>query len=130
MIVKENDISLLKNIFNEYKDNYHPYISEFTNIYTYAVENKIVGFLVFDIMYEKCEIIDIYVSENYRRKGIARLLLLEIEKDYSLENITLEVSSNNKSAIGLYEKLSYRKVAIRKNYYKDSDAILMLKEIR
>ena len=47
-----------------------------------------------------------------------------------IENITLEVSSNNISAINLYKKLNFKEVAIRKNYYNDSDAILMLKEIR
>ena len=130
MIIKNNDINLLKNIFNEYKDNYYPNISDFTKIYTYTVENEIVGFLVFDIIYEKCEIIDIYVSKDYRGKNIAYELISEIEKDFNIENITLEVSSNNISAINLYKKLNFKEVAIRKNYYNDSDAILMLKEIR
>lgn len=130
MIIKKNDINLLKNIFNEYKDNYYPNISDFTKIYTYTVENKIVGFLVFDIIYEKCEIIDIYVIKDYRRQNIAYKLISEVEKDFNIENITLEVSSNNISAINLYKKLNFKEVAIRKNYYNDSDAILMLKEIR
>ena len=130
MIIKKNDINLLKNIFNEYKDNYYTNISDFTKIYTYTVENKIVGFLVFDIIYEKCEIIDIYVSKDYRGQNIAYKLISEVEKDFNIENITLEVSSNNISAINLYKKLNFKEVAIRKNYYNDSDAILMLKEIR
>lgn len=130
MIIKNNDINLLKDIFNEYKDNYYPNISDFTKIYTYTVENKIVGFLVFDIIYEKCEIIDIYVSKDYRGQNIAYKLISEVEKDFNIENITLEVSSNNISAINLYKKLNFKEVAIRKNYYNDSDAILMLKEIR
>ena len=32
--------------------------------------------------------------------------------------------------IDLYEKLGFKKIAVRKNYYKDSDGILMLKEVR
>ena len=36
----------------------------------------------------------------------------------------------NKNAINLYEKLGFEKIAVRKNYYKDSDGILMLKEVR
>ena len=36
----------------------------------------------------------------------------------------------NKSAINLYEKLGFKKITVRKNYYKDSDGILMLKEVR
>lgn len=130
MILKNNDINSLKEIFEEYKDNYHLVISDFTKIYTYTVDNKIVGFLVFDIMYEKCEIVDIYVSEEYRRRNIAYELINEIERDFNLENITLEVSTDNIKAINLYKKLGFEEASIRKNYYKDSDAILMLKEIR
>ena len=85
---------------------------------------------VFDIIYEKCEIIDIFIEENYRRKGIAILLIKEIEKDFSIENITLEVREDNIPAIKLYEKIGFKKVSIRKNYYKDTNGLLMLKEIR
>lgn len=130
MILKNNDINSLKEIFEEYKNNYYPVISDFTKIYIYDVDNKIVGFLVFDIIYEKCEIIDIYVSEDYRKRNIAYELINEIEKDFNIENITLEVSTDNIKAINLYKKLGFREVSIRKNYYKDSNAILMLKEIR
>lgn len=130
MIIKNIDINLLKEIFEEYKNNYYPIISDFTKIYTYTVNNKIVGFLVFDIIYEKCEIIDIYINKNYRRRNIAFELISEIQNDFNIENITLEVSTDNIMAINLYKKLSFREVSIRKKYYKDSDAILMLKEIR
>ncbi len=42
----------------------------------------------------------------------------------------MEVSVKNIPARGLYEKLGFRKVGIRKRYYPDgSDAILMEKEL-
>jgi ribosomal-protein-alanine N-acetyltransferase len=130
MINKNVNIDSLDDIFNEYKEDYFPVISDFTKIYTYYIDNKIVAFLIFNILYEKCEIVDIFVKPDYRRKNIASLLINEILNDYKLENITLEVSSNNLSALKLYEKLNFKSVAKRKNYYKDSDAILMLKEVR
>lgn len=130
MIEKNIDINLLSSLFNEYKNNYNPIINEFTKIYAYKIDNKIVGFLIFSIMYDKCEIIDIYISKDYRRNHIAQSLINEILKDYTVDNITLEVSENNISAIKLYEKLGFKKVAIRKNYYEDSDGLLMLKEVR
>ena len=130
MIIKNIDINLLSDIFKEYKDKYNPIINEFTKIYAYKIDNKIVSFLIFNIMYDKCEIIDIFVSNSYRRKYIAQSLINEISKDYTIDNITLEVSEKNLGAIKLYEKVGFKKVAIRKNYYKDSDGLLMLKEIR
>lgn len=130
MIEKNNDIISLKNIFNEYKENYNPIINEYTKIYTFIVEGKVVAFLIFTILYDKCEIIDLFVKKDYRNKKIAQKLIKEIQKDYSIENMTLEVSENNIPAINLYEKLGFIKVATRKKYYNDSDGILMLKEIR
>jgi len=130
MIEKNIDINNLKNIFNKYKENYNPIINDFTKIYTYSINNEIIAFLLFTIMYDKCEIIDIYVDNNYRRKGIAFKLINEIIKDYKLENITLEVSKDNISAINLYKKLGFKEVAVRKNYYKTTDELLMLKEVR
>ena len=130
MIKKNINISELVSIFKRYKENYNPIINDFSKIYIYEINNEIVGFVLFSIMYEKCEIIDIFVDEKERRKGIARSLIEEIINDFDIENITLEVSNNNISAINLYEKLGFIKVATRKNYYEDSDGILMLKEIR
>ena len=130
MIEKNIQIEDLKDIFNEYKNLYNPIISDFTKIYVYTLSNKVTGFVVFDVIYDRCDIVDIFVIEKYRRKHIAQNLLNEIIKDYKINNMTLEVSKNNISAIKFYETMGFKKVAIRKNYYKDSDGLLMLKEIR
>ena len=130
MINKNVDINNLDYIFSEYKKDYNPIVNEFTKIYTYEINNEVCAFIIFSIMYEKCEIIDIFVLNQYRRKGLASLLINEILKDNNIENITLEVSSLNTSAINLYKKLGFKEVAIRKNYYENCDGILMLKEVR
>lgn len=44
-----------------------------------------------------------FVLKEYRNKGIASKLINEITNDYAVDNITLEVSMLNKSAINLYE---------------------------
>lgn len=130
MIEKDIDIKFLSNIFNDYKEDYKFIPNEFTKVYAYITNEKIVGFVIFDVIYEKCEIIDIFTEEEYRKQGIALSLIKEIEKDFPVENITLEVREDNIAAIKLYEKLGFKKVSIRKNYYKDVNGILMLKEIR
>ncbi len=130
MIEKNINQNLLNDIFNEYKTGYEPLINEYTNIYGYKINDEIVAFLIFYIMYDKCEIIDIFVKEKYRNKGIAQRLISEILNDFDVINITLEVSEKNNNAIKLYEKLGFKKVAVRKNYYSDSDGFLMLKEVR
>ena len=127
MIEEIKDISLLKDLFNEYKDNYDPIINDYTKVYAYKIDNKYVSFIVGQILYENAEIIDIYVTPEYRRKGIAKELMNKIIDDEQVKNITLEVNINNKNAILLYNSLGFKEATIRKGYYNGEDALLMLK---
>ncbi len=78
------------------------------------------------------EIINFNVLEFFQNKHIGSKLLEELIKvaiQNKLFNITLEVRSDNKKAIYLYQKYGFKQVAIRKNYYIDVDGILMEKEL-
>ena len=130
MIEKNATLNDLKEIFKLYKNNYDPIISDFTKIYVYKIDDSIVSFLIFDIIYERCEIIDIFTCKEFRNKGYAYLLINEVISDYKLDNITLEVEENNINAINLYEKLGFKRAAYRKNYYENNNGLLMIKEIR
>ena len=44
--------------------------------------------------------------------------------------INLEVSSKNLTAIQLYKSFGLKEVGVRKNYYKDCDALLYTKFIK
>ena len=127
MIEEIKDISLLKNLFNEYKEDYNPIINDYTKVYAYKIDNKYVSFIVAQILYENAEIIDIYVTPDYRRKGIAKKLMHKIIDDEQVKNITLEVNINNKNAILLYNSLGFKETTKRKDYYNGEDAFLMLK---
>ena len=127
MIEEIKDISLLNDLFNEYKNNYDPIINDYTKVYAYKIDNKYVSFIVGQILYENAEIIDIYVTPEYRRKGIAKKLMNTIIDNKDVKNITLEVNINNKSAILLYNSLGFKEATIRKGYYNGEDALLMLK---
>ena len=127
MIEEIKDISLLKDLFNEYKDNYDPIINDYTKVYAYKIDNKYVSFIVGQILYENAEIIDIYVTPEYRRRGIAKELMNKIIDDEQVKNITLEVNINNKNAILMYNSLGFKETTLRKGYYNGEDALLMLK---
>lgn len=129
MIIKNIDINYIKELSTLYKDNYNPNITDFTHIYAYE-DGKIISFIVFDIIYDRCEIIDIFTVHNCRNKGIASKLINEIIKDFDIDNITLEVRIDNLNAISLYEKLGFIRASIRKGYYNGTDGILMIKEVR
>ncbi len=120
-IIKPNRIE------NDLKNN------PFSNYYIYRLSDKIIGFINFDIMYERMELIDIFVLEEYRNCKIATKLMdvmIEVAVLNNIDSITLEVRKDNYYAIKLYEKYGFTKVGIRKNYYKDIDGLLMKKQVK
>lgn len=128
MISHDVDYNLLKNIFNEYKENYFPIINTFTHNIVIFNNNKILGFVIYSEIYENCEIIDVFVKEKYRKNGYASKMLSEVIEKNKNRSITLEVNSINVPALELYNKLGFEKVAIRKGYYNGVDAYLMRKK--
>ena len=94
-------------------------------------ENKIVGFAGIKIILDEADIMNIAIKEDYRRQGIATLLLnhiLDFCKEKGIKTIHLEVNEENFSAISLYQKLGFEECGRRKQYYDNKyDAILMKK---
>ena len=130
MINRITDITLLKDLFLSYKEKYNPIINDYTFILGFMLDDKYVGFLIYQLLYENAEVIDIFVLEKYRNRGIGTLLLKEMMKDSNIKNITLEVKKDNKYAIMLYNSLGFKEVSVRKGYYNGEDALLMLKEVK
>ena len=117
---KIDDISkIFKEIFNQELK-----LNIYSKIIAYK-EDKILGFLIYDDIYDRYEIEYIGVLEEYRNKGIGSKLMEYL----SDKPISLEVEINNKYAIKLYEKYGFKKVSVRKNYYNGNDAYLMVKEV-
>jgi ribosomal-protein-alanine N-acetyltransferase len=130
MIEEIKDIKLIENLFKKYKEKYNPIINDYTFILSYKIDNKYVGFLIYQVLYEAAEIIDIYVLDEYRNKGIGKALINKMLENKQIEKVTLEVKKDNKNAIMLYNSLGFKPVSIRKGYYNGIDAILMLKEVK
>lgn len=129
MIEEIKDIKLIENLFKKYKEKYNPIINDYTFILAYKENDKYVGFLIYQLLYEAAEIIDIFVLDEYRNKGIGKALMNKMLENKQIEKVTLEVKKDNKNAIMLYNSLGFKPVSIRKGYYEGIDAILMLKEV-
>ena len=98
----------------------------------YINNNETLGIINYSIIYERMEIDNVFIKEDYRGKGIGTKLMsyLVYEAIHNkVVNITLEVRVSNTIAINLYKKFGFREVAIRKYYYGDEDAILMEKQV-
>lgn len=122
--IKVNE--LLKD-FN-YELNKESFDNDFLKTLVYE-DGLIKGVLVYQYIYNRAEIDYIIVDNNYRKLGIATKLLKYLEDSYKLDNITLEVRESNKEAISFYLKNGFKEVTRRKNYYKDEDGILMIKNL-
>ena len=94
--------------------------------------NEIVGFAGIKVILDEADIMNIVVKKSYRNNGIGRSLLenlINLSLSLDCNSITLEVNEENQSAINLYTKFNFKKIGIRKNYYKDKNGIIMKKDI-
>ncbi len=73
------------------------------------------------------------VAPEYRRRGLARLILHEIERSFSARSVStirLEVRINNQAAQQLYEQIGYVIIQRMGKYYSNSDdGYLMVKSL-
>ena len=132
MIKELNDIKEINKFLNKFDCNIGNVNDPFKKYIGYEINGEIISFLNYSLIYDRIEIEYIYTNDDYRNQGIASKLLnylIELGNANNCLNITLEVRSSNVEAINFYEKNDFKKVSIRKNYYKDEDGILMLREL-
>jgi ribosomal-protein-alanine N-acetyltransferase len=94
---------------------------------------ELAGYLVVSRYVDAWHIMNIAVSPDFRRRGIATALLerlFELTDDRSRRGYTLEVRVTNSGAIRLYERLGFAARGIRRGYYTDNreDALIMWRE--
>ena len=87
-------------------------------------EDKIIGYLYYSDIYERCEINQFEIDSIHRNCGKGNILLNYLI-NHIKKDITLEVREDNTPAIKLYLKNGFIKKAIRKGYYNGVDGILM-----
>ncbi len=95
-------------------------------------DGKLLGYLNSIAIYDELHIGNIAVREEAREQGIGEALLIWALKEarkHSLALATLEVRTTNRVAVALYEKLGFRAVAIRKRYYGNEDALVMVLDL-
>ena len=124
------------NIINSFLKEFNTYVinidDPFKKYIGYEIDNKIVSFLNYSLIYDRIEIEYIYTNPDCRNKNLASILLnylCDLGINNNCSNITLEVRCSNVSAINFYEKNGFKKVSVRKNYYNGEDGILMIREL-
>ncbi|MGB3109582.1 MAG: ribosomal protein S18-alanine N-acetyltransferase [Psychrobacter alimentarius] len=93
-----------------------------------VLDNKVVGYCLYQVIFEQAEILRIGTHPNYQRQGIASQLFDKLNSELlhrQVENLLLEVRADNIPAIALYEQQQFVVIHRRKGYYqlKDKAAI-------
>lgn len=100
------------------------------------VEDTIVGYTIGEVEWRSGSkvghVMNVAVSENWRRKGLALRLLDELENRFRIrgaEVVYLEVRASNTSAQRLYRKRGYIETGSLLEYYQDEDGLTMEKTL-
>lgn len=104
------------------------YTNPFARVFVYLVDNKIIGYIYYSVIYDRIELNQLEVLFEYRNKRVATILMERLLEE-ALDT-TLEVRIDNEIAIKLYKKFGFEKVAIRKGYYNGVDGILMERRVK
>lgn len=114
--------------------NYNILSKELENENSYYIvakdmQEQIVGFAGIQFVLNEADITNIVTKKNLRNCGIATKLMQELINDCkqkNVETISLEVNENNKFAIKLYEKFSFKEIGQRKKYYNGKDTAIIM----
>jgi ribosomal-protein-alanine N-acetyltransferase len=92
--------------------------------------DEIAGYIGFFIVGEEAHMTTVATAPAYRRRGVAITMIvdaLRTLRSSGVQNVSLEVATNNEPAQTLYRRFGFAPVGVRKNYYPvtGQDALLM-----
>lgn len=115
------DFSNINNLHQQLNDNVNEY-------YVYEEQGQVLGFISILVLNQEIEIIYLVVAEDKRNLGIATALINYLFTKYQGRSFFLEVNENNQQALHLYQKVGFKIINKRPNYYHNDTAIVMRKD--
>ena len=87
--------------------------------------NKLIAFTIISVIFDEAEILDFSVAKTFQGKGFGQKLLSYIMNHLSykgVEKLFLELRESNVPAVNIYKKYHFKKISMRKNYYRVGDS--------
>jgi [ribosomal protein S18]-alanine N-acetyltransferase len=84
----------------------------------------LAGYVVFWIMLEECQILNIAIDFPFRGLGLAKFMLtrtIQIALQAGAKRAVLDVRKTNTPAIQLYQAFSFNITHVKKRYYSDGE---------
>ena len=117
------------------RDSFVAEIDNKISTYNCAIDEsgKMAGYMGLWKIIDEGHVTNLAVHPDFRRKGVAKALLLSALEECYIEKIkylTLEVRVSNQGAINLYESFGFKSLGVRKKYYQNNneDALIMWSE--
>ena len=125
--VSELDAASLDMVWTEsmYESDFR---KKFAHYYTAEEDGMLIGYAGIWCVCETADVSRIAVKQSARRRGIGEALMKAIISAAArdgCESVMLEVNEHNTAARRLYEKLGFKEICVRKNYYRDGSAVVM-----
>lgn len=130
---QRNLINLLNDTdYYSWNDSLGDYLKD-QNYKIYQLENNLetIGLIISRVIFDEAEIYLVFIKKDLRSRGLGSFLLekvIESLKQNGIRRVILEVSSNNKIALALYNSIGFKRNRIRKNYYKEYDGYELILE--
>jgi ribosomal-protein-alanine N-acetyltransferase len=86
----------------------------------HSMEERVIGYIIFWVIRDEVQINNIAINPDFRRKGIGESMLGQViaaVKKNDATFISLEVRPSNGAAFSLYQKLGFKIIGRRKDYY-------------
>ena len=86
-----------------------------------ADNNNVIGYCLYQIIFEQAEILRIGTHPDYQRQSIASQLFATLNNELinnKVESLLLEVRADNAPALALYERQGFVVIHKRKSYYQ------------
>ena len=98
--------------------------------FVYEEDGQVLGYIGTRMIFDTCEIANVAVHPDHRRKGIAQTLYRALEeacREADILRMDLEVRESNLGAQAFYRVCGFDVAGKRRNYYESprEDAILM-----
>lgn len=97
------------------------------------LDGRLVAYVGMSYTTDSADILRLGVMKDFQRRHIATDLLqyaFKVLVAKKIRTVMLEVDSHNIKAIGLYEKLRFKQISVRKNYYgKGKDGLIYSLEL-
>ena len=94
---------------------------------------RILGYVGSQTVLGETDMMNVTVSPDARRQGIAQKLIVALEaqlRQQGSRSLSLEVRPSNTAAVSLYRKMGFTQVGRRPNYYRHpkEDGLILRKE--